>query len=186
MTFSGLSSSVIATADGTDWATILSTLVVGLLAATAAIAGVLITQRAERAKAKHDRELQQRTTIATLRASIYDDESSGLRSALAEYLTLTYNVEMNFKMAMSNKLPWPGDHMDLVNREDQLYNSLQLLLDAERPSHAALIQDLGELRNARSDRYWTDRRDAVLVSAREVLRDQSSQIMSALDDDVAG
>jgi hypothetical protein len=165
-----------------SWATAIMSLVVGVLAAGGALAGVLLTQRAERLRAEQDRVLQRRTTSATLRASLYESESQVLRAALAEHLTLTYAVDSGFRDALQSGRPWPGDKMDLVEREDRLYNQIQLLLDEGVPAHRALLEDISRLRDARSDVLWVTRRDAVVASATNALRGAVAQISADLAD----
>jgi hypothetical protein len=168
-------------AETTDWATVYVTLIVGVLAAGGALAGVVISQSAERRKAARDRALQRRTTSATLRASLYAAESASLRTALAEYLNLSYEVTSAHRQAMTSLAPWPGEMWDVVMREDVLYNTVRLLLDESKQTHRDLQRTLDILRSESSDVAWLDRRDAVVAAAGRAMRVDSEEILSLLE-----
>ena len=163
--------------------TAITSLIVGLIAASAALGGILVTQRAERKRAALDRQLQRVTTSATLRASLYKGESETLRAALAEHLNLTHSIDTGYRNAMNRGLPWPGDLMEVVDREDQLFNLIRLLLDEGQESHRQLLTQLDDLRDSSSKTLWIDRRDAAVKFAVKALRADEDQIIDLLTDE---
>lgn len=176
--------SLVPSVPSSDASTAITSLIVGLITASAALGGVLVTQRGERRRAALDRQLQRVTTSATLRASLYQGESESLRAALAEHLNLTYSIDAGYRHAMNRGLPWPGEMMEIVDREDRLFNLIRLLLDDGRESHRQLLAQLDDLRDSSSKTLWIYRRDAVVKSAVKALRVDESQIIDLLTDEV--
>lgn len=175
---------VMGTSGGADWATVVTTLIVGVLAAGAALGGVWFTQRTERQKAAEDRAAQATVTAATLRANLHGTQSQNLRTALAEHLSLTGRIDPAYRVAMSSGAPWPGEMNAAVEREDVMYNLIRLYLDVSRRGHRQLLSDVQEVRNSTSDILWTTRRDAVINSATRALKEDSEEILMVLSTDL--
>jgi hypothetical protein len=119
-----------------------------------------------------------RNTISTLRASLFEKESAVLREALAEHLSLTYQIDAGYRHAMRANRPWPGELLEVVEREDRLYNLIRLELDQDREGHDHLLEAIDRLRAEKSEDPWTDRRDAVVEAAVGALR---ADVRRALD-----
>jgi hypothetical protein len=110
--------------------TVVVSLIASVLTAAATLTGVFLAMRTQRL-----------TTLSTLRVSLIEDQSTRLRDALADELTLTYEVEHHHRVAGQNNQPWPGEHWDLVTREDRLYNKVLLHLDETRDAHHVLREN---------------------------------------------
>lgn len=104
-------------------------------------------------------------TVATLRASLVEDEWAKLREALAEYMHLSYEIDTGWNSYKFNRGgSWPGALSAEVMREDQLYTTIRLLVDPGPAENQALLQRLGALRDLNSDEVWLDRRDELIAA----------------------
>lgn len=133
------------------------------------------------------RETARMTALATTN----QEWEEGLRSDLAEFCTLTYDVETAYKWAVHHKVPWPGDKMDVVNQVDVLYGRLMLRLDTRKPSQRDLADAVRGLMATESQELWIERRDRTLELATvtfstrwtEILGEVEGQSKSASDRD---
>jgi hypothetical protein len=118
-----------------------------------------------------------RNTLAGLRAEIMESAISGLKTALAEHLTLTYTIDSNYRGFKYNDRPFPPDHFDLAKKEDQLFNLIRLHLAPNDPLHLKLLEALNELRNGDSMEIWTARRDVVIDRATAVFMSDRQKVL---------
>ncbi len=93
----------------------------------------------------------------------------GLREDLAQYATLSYEVEAAYDFAMAKKLPWPGNSADDVAAVETILNRVLLRLDRNVPSERALIESVRAMRSDK-ERLWVDRRDHLVDTALEAFR----------------
>jgi len=144
-----------------DWAPVfISALAVGV----SAIAVVLgsITQNRTLAMAR-------RNTLTTINADRLKNWIEGIQKTLAEYIYVCYDVARCYESAMQQNRPWPSiDHRELLEKEDQLYNSLLLRLDPTKSSHKNLLNAIAELREHNNWLKAIEKRDEVVSAARSV------------------
>ena len=121
-------------------------------------------------------------TLHTTRANIRSDnlrhDIDKLTEDLSEYLANSYWFESAYHHSRSTGETWPGEHLDLVKREDLLYNKIRLRLDPHHPLDLKLSQDLEKLRDTGSKELWIARRDHVVDSARSAFAAKWLQVLS--------
>ena len=116
------------------------------------------------------------TARMTALATTTEQWEAGLRDDLAEFATLTYNVEAGYRDAMSQGLPWPGEKAELVNKVDLLYGRVLLRLDPRVAEEISLRQALEALMRTDADELWIVRRDAVIQAARHAISLRYDQV----------
>jgi hypothetical protein len=145
---------------------------------SAAVAGIAVIvgalmQRLTLRGAREDAHLALASAQRTARTSALSSATTiweqGLREDLAEFATLTYEVETAFKLAMETSTPWPGEHMPQVIQVEVLFNRTVLRLDKDVPTQRALVESLKAMRDGKTG-LWVDRRDAVVDAAVEAFR----------------
>jgi hypothetical protein len=141
------------------------------VSATVAGAAVFVSGVMQYLTLRRAKEDVERTVAATERTARMTALSSattlweqGLREDLAEFATLTYEVESAFKWAMSHNAPWPGEDAEKVAHVEVVFNRALLRLNRDVPSERGLIESLGAMRSEK-EQLWTERRDALVEAA---------------------
>lgn len=116
-------------------------------------------------------------TLAGLRVGVMESAIGDLKTSLAEHLTLTYTIDLNYRSFKFNHRPFPDDHFDIARKEDQLFNLIRLNLTPEDPLHTKLLEALNELRNGDSKEIWTFRRDVVISRATAVFMNDRRKVL---------
>jgi hypothetical protein len=96
----------------------------------------------------------------------------GLREDIAEYATLSYEVEQKYKWAITHHESWPGEEWEKVMHEDVLLNRLLLRLNKDVPAEELLIDRVKAMRHEKEKEQadWSIRRDALVDAARDAFR----------------
>jgi hypothetical protein len=103
-----------------------------------------------------------RTTALSSSTTVWEQ---GLREDLAEFATLTYEVESAYKWAMSQQAPWPGENAERVADVETIFNRILLRLNQDVPSERGLIESLETMRDDEGQ-LWTERRKNLVEAAR--------------------
>ena len=165
---------VVAAAKDPSWEVQLSAAVVSAIVAGIAVvvSGVMQYLTLKRSRENTLLTLRQARETARMSALATANQNweSGLRDDLAEFATLTYDVESGFRHAMAANLPWPGDKKPMVDKVDLLYGRIMLRLDARAEVDKVVIKRLNELMSTEteSEDLWIDRRDRLIDSTREL------------------
>jgi hypothetical protein len=117
---------------------------------------------------------------STIRANLFESETTKLREALGEYLPLTYFIDQGWRRYILDETAgWPGNLYDEVAREDVLFTKIRLMLDVRSGTGARILKLLEDLRDVRSDTLWIERRDAVIAGVIEELETTRNAIFKA-------
>jgi septal ring factor EnvC (AmiA/AmiB activator) len=154
-----------------------------LVAAAAVVIGAvlqLITIRSTRADNAKQTTLsrensfeQSRTlrdsTFSQLRADVIEARIADLTNTLAEYMTLTYHMDVEQNTEKGQRRDWTAQYMQWADREDLLRSRILLLLDLSIPEHARLFDAVEYLSRERDKNVpWIKRRDKLLATAQEM------------------
>src|ERR1700680_337986 len=101
-------------------------------------------------------------TLASINASTRKDWIADFQKLLSEYLNIAYQVKLFYRVAMIQQKVWPGDHWELVNTEDRLFNGICLRINLNRNTHKNFYTELGVLRDLESTADWIERRGTVV------------------------
>jgi hypothetical protein len=135
------------------------------------ISGVLqyLTLRRAKESAADTLGATERTARMTALSSATTVWEQGLREDLAEFATLTYEVETACKWAMDRNLPWPGDEAENVAAVETTFNRILLRLDQDVPSERGLIDALEAMRHDKKQ-LWVERRKNLVDEALAAFR----------------
>jgi hypothetical protein len=88
-----------------------------------------------------------RNTVSQLRASMTEARIETLRDALAEYMTLTYRMDLEQgRFRQGSQEGFTDEYYERAEKEDRLYNLIRLHLDVNDPNHDQLLRALKYLR----------------------------------------
>jgi hypothetical protein len=123
--------------------------------------------------------------MATLRTSLYNDEATKLREAIAEFFAREYCIKYGWSEAMRLHQPWPGnqENTEMVNREDNLYALISLLLDETKETHRDLMQAIDVLHQDSSTLNWNEHRDEIARRTRFALATDAENIFALINSD---
>jgi len=144
------------------------------------VGGVLqyLTLRRARESAADTLAATERTARMTALSSATTVWEQGLREDLAEFATLTYEVETAYKWAMDRKLPWPGDEAENVAAVETIFNRILLRLDQDVSSERDLIGALEAMRHNKKQ-LWVERRKNLVDAALATFRARWNDILSS-------
>jgi hypothetical protein len=120
-----------------------------------------------------------RNTVSQLLSVIVESRIAGLRNALADYITLSYPLDLEFrsyKVGQQSELS--AEYYERARQEDRLYNLLRLHLDGGNPLHRRLLASLEYLRSYDADEVWIERRDKLVAVAREVFSAETDRALA--------
>jgi hypothetical protein len=140
-------------------------------AAAVIVSGVLqyLTLRRSREEAAETLAATERTARIAALSGATTIWEQGLREDLAEFATLSYEVESAYKAAMDSGSPWPGENAEKVSGTETIFHRIRMRLDQSVPSQRALIESLEALRDD-DERLWVNRRDETVEAAVEAIR----------------
>jgi hypothetical protein len=143
------------------------------------VSGILqyLTLRRAKENAADILSATERTARMTALSSATTLWEQGLREDLAEFATLTYEVETAYKWAMDRKLPWPGDEVENVAAVETIFNRILLRLDRDVSSERGLIDALEEMRHDKKQ-LWVERRKNLVDAALAAFRARWSDNLS--------
>jgi hypothetical protein len=121
-------------------------------------------------------------TLASINASNRKDWIADLQKILSEYLNTAYQVKLFYREAMIQQKVWPGNHWDLVNTEDRLFNGICLRINLNRYTHKNFYSELEVLRGLESTADWIERRGAVVETARTMFDSEWQDIIAGGSD----
>jgi hypothetical protein len=148
-----------------DWTALGS--IAAVIAAAATVAGVVVSRR--RAGERPDAGSGTGGGGTSGPGEATRARFGDLSDKLAEYMKLSYNMDLEQKSEAGRRKEFTPDYYRLATREDDLRNRILLLLDPSDPEQARLLDAFeGLLRCADPDVAWIDRRDKLLHVAREV------------------
>ena len=135
------------------------------------VGGVLqyLTLRRVKEDAASTLAVTEQTARMTALASATTVWEQGLREDLAEFATLTYEVESAYGWAMDNKKPWPGEAAEKVAKVETIFNRILLRLNRDVPSQQRLIESLEAMRDD-TGKLWVDRRKNLVDAALATFR----------------
>jgi hypothetical protein len=108
-------------------------------------------------------------TVSQLRASVAESRVTTLRDALAEYMTLTYFMDLEYgRFQQGSQKGLTEKYYERAEQEDRLYNLIRLHLDVGNPDHDRLLAAIEYLRSYDTDEVWIERRDKLVETARAV------------------
>jgi hypothetical protein len=122
------------------------------------------------------------TSAATILGGATQAANTDLRKTLSEYLHLSYKIDTAWRHHRVVEDVWPGQSWDNLQREDELYTTIRLHLDASHAEDAAFLTKLEKLRDLDSDDTWLDRRDA---AADEAVRMFTARMRRAVAEPIA-
>ena len=117
--------------------------------------------------------------VSTLRAGASAARLEALRTSLAEYMNLTYHMDLEWGQFQVMEKPLSAQYYEWADREDQLYNLIRLYLDEDDPDHRALLESVHYLRDYNPDDSWIDRRDRLVKTARAVFAAEEREALAA-------
>jgi hypothetical protein len=81
--------------------------------------------------------------------------------------------------------PWPGnqENTEMVNREDNLYALISLLLDETKETHRDLMQAIDVLHQDSSTLNWNEHRDEIARRTRFALATDAENIFALINSD---
>lgn len=123
-----------------------------------------MTLRRAREDAADTLAVAERTARMAALSSAATIWEQGLREDLAEFATLTYEVESAYSWAMDHKAPWPGEEAEKVAKLETIFNRILLRLDQDVSSQQRLIESLKAMRDD-TGTLWVDRRDGLVDAA---------------------
>jgi hypothetical protein len=139
--------------------------------------------------AREDAHLALASAQETARISALSNATTiweqGLREDLAEFATLTYEVETAYKLAMEQGATWPGRHMPQVIQVEVIFNRTVLRLDKDVPAQRALVANLEAMRDEKTG-LWVDRRDALVNAAVDAFRAKWADVLRGHRTDAPG
>jgi hypothetical protein len=130
------------------------------------VSGILqyLTLHHAKENAKRTVDSTERTARMTALASATMVWEQGLREDLAEFATLTYEVETAYNWAMSHRAAWPGEDADKVAHVEVVFNRILLRLNPDAPSEHRLLDSLKLMRDDKTQ-LWIDRRNGLVEAA---------------------
>lgn len=148
-----------------------------LITAIAAIAAIAASSYFQNKTLKESRtthaenaKQHKETVLASIVAGHRQNWIDNVREDISHYIPLTYEISNAYKDAMKNNTPWPGEHYELLLKEDTLRNRILLRLNPDISLHHELAALLDELRDSNHKTAWTDRRNRLQDCTRKVLR----------------
>ncbi|WP_444678264.1 hypothetical protein [Halomonas sp. E19] len=94
---------------------------------------------------------------------------------IGEWTRLIYEVKSRYQTAMQNQLPWPGDSLPLVERENALYSKILSRLDRSELAQDRLASELSSFREMDDTSSWYKRRESLMSSLSYALRSDTSR-----------
>lgn len=90
------------------------------------------------------------------------DTNEGTVDMICEWTRIAYEVTSRWQRAMQNKLPWPGDSLALVERENTLYTKILARLDRSDLLQDQLAAELVSFREMSDISHWYKRRESLM------------------------
>lgn len=150
-----------------------------IVAGIAVVVGALmqfLTLRRSRESSEGTLIASERTARMAALSSATTVWEQGLRDDLAQYATLTYEVETSYAFAMAKKLPWPGDYAEEVAEVETVFNRILLRLDLAVSAELQLMESVKKMRDDKQQ-LWVDRRQHLVEAARSAFRARWSEIL---------
>lgn len=94
---------------------------------------------------------------------------------IGEWTRLIYEVKSRYQHAMQNQLPWPGDSLPLVERENALYSKILGRLDRSELAQDRLASELSSFREMYDNSAWYKRKESLMSSLGYALRTDNSR-----------
>ncbi len=170
---------------GEHWATIVATVVV-VTPIVWLILHFLFRHRIELLKAQQETLKQQndalRQQVDAMKSQPRQEPAPARPGAnqdtaelIGEWTRLNYEVKARYQNAMQNQLPWPGDSLPLVERENALYSKILSRLDRSELPQDRLASELSSFREAKDNTDWYKRRDSLMGSLGYALRTDNNR-----------
>jgi hypothetical protein len=128
-----------------------------------------LTLRRAKEDAGNTLTVTERTARVTALSGATTVWEQGLREDLAEFATLTYEVETAHAAAIAQSKPWPAGEAEKVARVETVFNRILLRLDRDVPSEQRLIENLEAMREDK-EKLWVERRKNLVDAARATFR----------------
>ena len=98
------------------------------------------------------------------------DASESTSDMIGEWTRISYEIKKRWQHAMLNNLPWPGDSLALVERENTLYTRILARLDRSDLAQDQLATELVSFREIEDVSKWYKRRDSLMSMVGSALR----------------